>query len=66
MDAGERVVFHTILGFGLGTITTLIFALQADTVDYGGWKAVCRSARCLMAVSQVRRIAPLAGRISRQ
>jgi glucuronide carrier protein len=34
------IVFYTILGFGLGTINTLIFALQAATVDYGEWKAV--------------------------
>lgn len=28
---------------GLGTINTLIFALQADTVDYGEWKSGVRA-----------------------
>jgi len=32
-----------VLGFGLGTINTLIFALQADTVDYGEWKSGVRA-----------------------
>jgi glucuronide carrier protein len=32
-----------ILGFGLGTINTLIFALQADTVDYGEWNSGIRT-----------------------
>ena len=32
-----------LLGFGLGMINTLIFALQADTVDYGEWKSGVRA-----------------------
>jgi Na+/melibiose symporter-like transporter len=32
-----------VLGYGLGTINTLIFALQADTVDYGEWKSGVRA-----------------------
>ena len=32
-----------VLGFGLGVINTLIFALQADTVDYGQWKSGVRA-----------------------
>ena len=30
-------------GFGLGVINTLIFALQADTVDYGEWDSGVRA-----------------------
>jgi glucuronide carrier protein len=30
-------------GFGLGVINTLIFALQADTVDYGDWDSGVRA-----------------------
>lgn len=32
-----------IYGFGLGVVNTLIFALQADTVDYGEWQSGVRS-----------------------
>ncbi len=32
-----------LLGFGLGLINTLIFALQADTVEYGEWKSGIRA-----------------------
>jgi len=32
-----------VMGFGLGVINTLIFALQADTVDYGEWKSGVRA-----------------------
>jgi glucuronide carrier protein len=32
-----------VLGFGLGVINTLIFALQADTVDYGEWQSGVRA-----------------------
>jgi glucuronide carrier protein len=32
-----------VLGAGLGTINTLIFAFQADTVDYGEWKSGIRA-----------------------
>ena len=37
------IVFFGILGFGLGCINTLIFALQADTVDYGEWNSGIRA-----------------------
>jgi glucuronide carrier protein len=32
-----------VLGIGLGAINTLIFALQADTVDYGEWNSGVRA-----------------------
>jgi glucuronide carrier protein len=32
-----------ILGFGLGLLNTLTFALQADTVDYGEWQSGVRA-----------------------
>jgi glucuronide carrier protein len=32
-----------VLGVGMGIINTLIFALQADTVDYGEWKSGVRA-----------------------
>jgi glucuronide carrier protein len=32
-----------VTGFGLGVINTLIFALQADTVDYGEWDSGVRA-----------------------
>ena len=32
-----------VLGIGLGVINTLIFALQADTVDYGEWNSGIRA-----------------------
>jgi glucuronide carrier protein len=35
--------FWGLLGIGLGAINTLIFALQADTVDYGEWKTGTRA-----------------------
>jgi glucuronide carrier protein len=37
------IVAFGILGLGMGCINTLIFALQADTVDYGEWKAGIRA-----------------------
>lgn len=40
---GIAFVCYGILGFGLGTINTLIFALQADTVDYGEWASGIRA-----------------------
>jgi glucuronide carrier protein len=36
-------VCYGILGIGLGAISTLIFALQADTVDYGEWNSGIRA-----------------------
>ena len=35
--------FWGLLGIGLGAINTLIFALQADTVDYGEWRTGTRA-----------------------
>ena len=35
--------FWGLLGVALGAINTLIFALQADTVDYGEWKTGTRA-----------------------
>jgi glucuronide carrier protein len=35
--------FFGVLGFGIGIINTLIFALQPDTVDYGEWKSGVRA-----------------------
>jgi glucuronide carrier protein len=35
--------FFGVLGFGLGIINSLIFALQADTVDYGEWNSGVRA-----------------------
>ena len=36
-------VCYGILGIGLGAVSTLIFALQADTVDYGEWSSGIRA-----------------------
>jgi glucuronide carrier protein len=32
------IVFFGVLGFGLGGVNTLMFAMAADTVEYGEWK----------------------------
>jgi glucuronide carrier protein len=32
------IAFFGVLGFGLGGVNTLMFALAADTVEYGEWK----------------------------
>jgi glucuronide carrier protein len=37
------IACYGALGLGLGAINTLIFALQADTVDYGEWKSGVRA-----------------------
>ncbi|HEX2048567.1 MAG TPA: glycoside-pentoside-hexuronide (GPH):cation symporter [Acidimicrobiales bacterium] len=37
------LVFFAVLGFGMGVINTLIFAFQADTVDYGEWRSSVRA-----------------------
>jgi len=37
------IACYGILGLGLGVINTLIFALQADTVEYGEWKTGVRA-----------------------
>jgi glucuronide carrier protein len=34
---------YAILGLGLGAINALIFALQADTVDFGEWRSGIRA-----------------------
>jgi glucuronide carrier protein len=37
------IACYGLLGFGLGAINALIFALQADTVDYGEWRSGVRA-----------------------
>jgi glucuronide carrier protein len=37
------IALFGVLGFGLGMINTLIFAFQADTVDYGEWRSGVRT-----------------------
>lgn len=37
------LVFFGVYGLGLGVVNTLIFALQADTVDYGEWQSGVRA-----------------------
>ena len=37
------IACYGVLGIGLGIINTLIFALQADTVDYGEWNSGIRA-----------------------
>ena len=37
------IVCYGVLGIGLGDINALIFALQADTVDYGEWNSGIRA-----------------------
>jgi glucuronide carrier protein len=37
------IAFYGLLGLGLGVINTLIFALQADTVEYGDWNSGVRA-----------------------
>lgn len=37
------IAFYGLLGLGLGGANTLIFALQADTVDYGDWQSGVRA-----------------------
>ena len=37
------IVCYGVLGIGLGNINALIFALQADTVDYGEWNSGIRA-----------------------
>ena len=44
-----------VLGLGLGAINTLIFALQADTVEYGEWKRRPRRGRELRLLSFTRK-----------
>jgi glucuronide carrier protein len=44
------IVAYGLLGIPLGVINTLIFALQADTVDYGEWKSGVRAEGASYAV----------------
>jgi glucuronide carrier protein len=37
------IACYGVLGFGLGMINVLIFAMQPDTVDYGEWKSGIRA-----------------------
>ena len=37
------IIAYGLLGISLGLINTLMFALQADTVDYGEWKSGVRA-----------------------
>jgi glucuronide carrier protein len=37
------LAFFGLYGLGLGVVNTLIFALQADTVDYGEWRSGVRA-----------------------
>lgn len=37
------LAFFGVYGLGVGVINTLIFALQADTVDYGEWQSGVRA-----------------------
>lgn len=37
------IACYGVLGVGLGAINALIFALQADTVDYGEWRSGIRA-----------------------
>jgi glucuronide carrier protein len=37
------IACYGVLGIGLGVVNTLIFAMQADTVDYGEWKTGVRA-----------------------
>jgi glucuronide carrier protein len=37
------IVFFAVLGAGLGGVNTLMFALAADTVEYGEWKTGYRT-----------------------
>jgi glucuronide carrier protein len=37
------IACYGILGLGLGAISALIFALQADTVDFGEWRSGVRA-----------------------
>jgi glucuronide carrier protein len=37
------IAFYGVLGLGFGAINALIFALQADTVEYGEWRSGVRA-----------------------
>jgi glucuronide carrier protein len=44
------IACYGVLGVGLGAINALIFALQADTVEYGEWKSGVRAEGASYAV----------------
>jgi glucuronide carrier protein len=44
------IVCYGVLGAGFGTINALIFALQADTVEYGEWRSGVRAEGASYAV----------------
>jgi glucuronide carrier protein len=44
------IVCYGVLGVGFGAINALIFALQADTVEYGEWKSGVRAEGASYAV----------------
>ncbi len=37
------IAFFAVLGLGIGVVTTLMWALEADTVEYGEWKTGTRT-----------------------
>jgi glucuronide carrier protein len=49
------IAFFGVLGFGLGIINSLIFAFQADTVEYGEWKSGIRAEGSSYAVLSLTR-----------
>jgi len=44
------IAFYGALGLGFGAINALVFALQADTVEYGEWKSGVRAEGASYAV----------------
>ena len=53
------IACYGVLGFGLGAINALIFALQADTVEYGEWRSGVRAEGASYAVlSFTRKVGP--------
>jgi glucuronide carrier protein len=49
------IALFGVLGFGLGVINSLIFAFQADTVEYGEWKSGVRAEGSSYAVLSLTR-----------
>jgi glucuronide carrier protein len=49
-DPAVGIVAYGLLGVPLGVVNTLIFAFQADTVDYGEWKSGVRAEGASYAV----------------
>ncbi|NJC71351.1 MFS transporter [Planosporangium thailandense] len=44
------IVCFAVLGLGLGTINTIIWAMEADTVDYGEWRTGVRAEGTIYSV----------------